>query len=647
MNLTADNVTRKLFFAACGWIFGLLLFYNFTVKTAAAVIIAVGFLTAVIFMRKLKFVCLMTVSACAALAFFSGFNALIKDKITELDGQEITIVGSVTDYSYIGSDTVRITVKGEIYGAGNATISFYTSDQSFDYYDKVTVTGEVKQIENTLSFSGEDYYQSLGIYLQGSGTAECEKSNECSNILLRSIKHFRDYTVNRIYAVCDSQSAAFLAATLCSDKSHISSQTKSDIYRAGLGHLFAVSGTHVVMLTAFLLPIFSRLFNSKRIRSFAMLIFIWNFAVFAGGSISVVRACIMTSVSLLSAFFNRESDSANSLGAAAILITLNCPYAITSVSFVMSFAASFAFGVISPALCKGRARSSATRTAVSYICVNTCTFPICAVFFSEISIVSALTNLLLIPLATLTLSLSYAFTITGSVFTPVIYIAQLLAELILKICSLVTASPISYIGTMNASLLVFIGIFTAAVLCLFAVKRPSKPKREILLCCEFYILLCAAAEIISMLPIDNTLLVYPDDDGYCAVILTDKYAIVFDMDNHANLSYTLAREIEAAHLSNAYVFISTEAPFTSCVYEDELSAKAIYFSPTYADEIDSIYLIAQRTADLGEYTVSFTDESFVITNETTEISLSSEKIIIGGKEYDASGFFDLSEFSLE
>ena len=66
-----------------------------------------------------------------------------------------------------------------------------------------------------------------------------------------------------------------------------------------------------------------------------------------GLSPSVVRACIMQIALLLAPLFRRDSDSFTSLGMALLVILLGNPFAAASVSFQLSFAATFGIVILS------------------------------------------------------------------------------------------------------------------------------------------------------------------------------------------------------------------------------------------------------------------------------------------------------------
>ena len=216
------------------------------------------------------------------------------------------------------------------------------------------------------------------------------------------------------------------------------------------------------------------------------------FAIFAGANVPVVRACIMLGISLTAVMFERESDSANSLGLAVFLVTLMDPYAVSSVSFLLSFTAAAAFGVLSPAVTEGRTEHPMIKLVISCICVNILTLPICAVSFDEVSVMSAVSNIVLIPLCSLCLYIAFLFTLTGGLIAPLILAADFVAGIVVKQCELAAASPYSYASTEHKWLLVTWGIAGTALFILCAAVKKRRPS-DLAKCSAAYVLICVLA----------------------------------------------------------------------------------------------------------------------------------------------------------
>lgn len=635
-------VTRKLFFFALGWVCGLLLFIIFGVKSLYITAIAEAAVSAIFFNKKYFYFALTVVTAALlACGYFNLYSKLRYEKLTAYGGKTVTLDGVVTDFDYING-SVRLTVRGRINGSRRATVTFYLADGNFDYYDRVSVKGKVEIPENTVSFDGEDYARSKGIYLQGSGRAECLENNGCSHYLLRSVKRLRDYTVRGIRLNCGEQSGTFLTAVLCSEKSKISAQTNAAIYRSGLGHLFAVSGTHVVIISCVIQLLLSRLVSSARIRSAALLTIIWGFAVFAGFSPSVVRACIMMSISQTAVFFRRQSDSANSLGAAAILLTLSCPFVITSVSFLLSFTAALAIGVFSPALCRGRIHTAKAKTLISYICINIFSMPLCAYFFSEISIISVFVNLLLIPICTAALALSFAYMITGSKLLFLIRTADLLADVILRICTFITKSKLSYIGTRYSKTLIIWGVIAIAAV-IFCTLKKEKKKCDITKITAVYLAVCIESVILGEIAVKDKIIIIPNKSSYAAIVISDSSAAVFDIGSKGKYAYTVNSILSRYNISDSNIFISDSAVYTSISYSDKLPQSLEFFSLTVGN--DKITQLKDET-EIDNLTVSPEENGYKISLSDSELVLTSDEICINGKSYPSEGFEWTSEILL-
>lgn len=599
-------VKRKLFIAALGWICGLLLFLTFGVRSVIMTSAASAAVIAVFSKNKnLKTAALIALSAVAACAYFSVYNTAVYKSAAKYDGKITRLNGTITDIEEYG-DSVMITVRGQFYGGGRAKVRYFVDNTDLDYYDNVTVASRVNIPENTLDFQSEDYLRSQGIFLEGGGRISvCTKTGGCSNRLLRAVKHLRDYTVSNIYASCGKRSGAFLTAILCSERSRVTAADKAAVYRSGLGHLFAVSGTHVVMICSILGAILSRFISSARVRSAITLAVVWGFAVFAGFSPSVLRACVMMSVSLVAPIFKRRADSANSLGLAALLITLQCPYALTSVSFLLSFTAAFAVGVAAPKICSGRVNGSIAKTFVSYICINVFSLPLCAYFFSEISIISVFANLILIPICTAALALSFIYMLFGCKLAFLIKTADILASLILKICSFATSSRYAYIGTKNEKTLVITGIFFIALIAVIALKN-KRAVSDIAAFVAAYVAGLAILSVVGQAPVKEKIITVSDD---AAVIIRNGQAFVFDMGSKGSHAYRINSLLCEYHVSDSYIFISAYSDAARADYEKYLSDPAVYFAQSSKGE--NIEPLGDGVVVEG-FAVSRTDDGFKV-----------------------------------
>ena len=114
-----------------------------------------------------------------------------------------------------------------------------------------------------------------------------------------------------------------------------------DDFRAtGTSHLLAISGLHVGILMALVLPMSARVFGRRRsLYLIVPLVAVWLYAVLAGLSPSVVRASIMGTVYLAALALGRPKSILPALGLAAAVMVAISPNILWSVSFQLSFAA--------------------------------------------------------------------------------------------------------------------------------------------------------------------------------------------------------------------------------------------------------------------------------------------------------------------
>ena len=113
-----------------------------------------------------------------------------------------------------------------------------------------------------------------------------------------------------------------------------------DFRKTGTSHLLAISGLHVGVLMALVLPMSARIFGRRRsLYLIAPLVAVWVYAVLAGLPPSVVRASIMGTVYLAALALGRPKSILPVLGLAAAVMVAVSPNILWSVSFQLSFAA--------------------------------------------------------------------------------------------------------------------------------------------------------------------------------------------------------------------------------------------------------------------------------------------------------------------
>ena len=190
---------------------------------------------------------------------------------------------------------------------------------------------------------------------------------------------------------------------------------KSAFTTLGISHLTAVSGLHLSVITGVLLFILKKFRVNKRISSVISILITIFYMMLADFSGSIVRAGIMLIVILCAEFFGMRGDSLNSLGIAVTVLCLN-PYAVCDIGAVLSVTCILAVVVVFPLFneklrakyidplnkTKGEILLDGLFNVLSgfytSVIVGAVTMPVCYVFFGSVSVISAVANIVAIPL---------------------------------------------------------------------------------------------------------------------------------------------------------------------------------------------------------------------------------------------------------
>ncbi len=250
------------------------------------------------------------------------------------------------------------------------------------------------------------------------------------------------------------EAGALLNAMLLGAREELSDSTRLDFQRAGVSHLLALSGLHIGILALLCDRLFWAFGADKRIRIAATLLLLLLYLMITGGSLSTVRAVLMILMLYLAFFCKETSDPLTSLCLAAALILLWQPYAIFSTSYQMTVLATFgilAFGraqhMLLSILPKRKGRVGfllrGVRAVLSSLLVTCCAglfvLPVQWITFGEMSVITPLSNIILIPLTTPFLVLGLGVLLLFPI-KPFALACELLGRLMLFISS-VLAKP--------------------------------------------------------------------------------------------------------------------------------------------------------------------------------------------------------------
>lgn len=296
---------------------------------------------------------------------------------------------------------------------------------------------------------------------------------------------FRDRLLRRYTDMGFSgQSYAVLAAMTLGDKSSLSDRLKEDYSVSGASHILALSGLHLGIIYAILSLIFLR--RRWQIASQVLILLaIWTYVFIVGMSASVVRSAVMITVYSFVSLLNRNKMSLNTLAVAAVVILIVNPLYLYDVGFQMSFAAVFFIILfyrpvlnLMPGCVMGIPviRQIWQMMSVS-LAAQIGVAPLIAFYFGRFSCYFLLTNIIVVPAATIIL---YGAVLMAALsFVP--YLQNLLSALLLKVVVLLN-SGVSFVAELPGAsidgiaigllqlVLIYVAIFSFSVLVVYAKK---------------------------------------------------------------------------------------------------------------------------------------------------------------------------------
>ena len=213
----------------------------------------------------------------------------------------------------------------------------------------------------------------------------------------------------------EGNALSLLAAFSVGEKRGFSQELKEVYSDAGVSHLLALSGLHLGLFYMVVVTLLGFAGGSRKwyiARELLALLLLWVFAFVAGLTPSIVRAAVLFSLVSVGRCLRRDSSSLNSLAFAAMVMLLFSPRLLFDISFQLSFSAVLAIILLTPWLrelfgCNKRGRLY--RSLVSLLAVSFSAqvgvLPFVWYYFGTFPLYFLFANLLLVPLATVLMTL--------------------------------------------------------------------------------------------------------------------------------------------------------------------------------------------------------------------------------------------------
>ncbi len=397
---------------------------------------------------------LLTISLCflfIALALMQSFFAIdrIRDKLSPL---------------YDSNVNATIHILGENYTtdfSASYTVSFSTGEQTFraileceypaDFSvgDKIAGTVTVRSAETY--FDLPNYYISRGIYVcLVSSTFDLKIVDQDQYTLSTHFQQINQKVSALFKKNLNTETAAFSSALMLGNKDLLEDSAIRDFRRTGLSHILAISGMHLSMIMVALEALLRACRMKKETRCILVFLIALFYLALTGFALSTVRAFVMMSLVYLAFLLRTNNDTVTSLFFALFLILLFSPISVRDVGLWLSFLAVLGLWVanqFTSQIIDQLYKNSFPKWGVKAITVPLssiiitvfATFFVCLpmwLFFSEISLISVLSNLLIAPLVSVFMMLSPLTLLQIPLLSPMLNtVQQTLCHGILKLVS--------------------------------------------------------------------------------------------------------------------------------------------------------------------------------------------------------------------
>jgi competence protein ComEC len=410
---------------------------------------------------------------------YQNFLSKIQNQeIKNFVGKEISIFGIVDDEPKIREKSIIFTIKTE---KGKILVKAGRYPE-LEYGEKIKITGILKEPETKDSFNWKNYLLKDGI-LAEMDFPEIDKTGKNFG---NPIKKFSISLKKKIEEVIKQNlpylHSALLKSLLFGEEQEIPFEWKEKLNQTGTRHIAAVSGMNITIISSLILS-FLLFLGLWRHHAFYLSIFLILFYVLMiGAPSSAIRAAIMGILYLTAQYFGRISSGERPVVFAATLMLFFNPLLLRyDIGFQLSFLAilgivyfyQFFFEKLKklPRLIK--------ESLASTLSAQIFTFPILIYNFGQISLISPLSNVLILPILPAITILGFIFSFFGIFFERVGYLLSFpcwfLLSYLLRVVDFCSKIPYSFLVLKVNPVFLLICYLILVSLAFYLNKKFSQP----------------------------------------------------------------------------------------------------------------------------------------------------------------------------
>jgi competence protein ComEC len=397
-----------------------------------------------------------------------------RSQLAELIGQSVTLVGVVADDPSVGESrqvTFKLGGLEEIDPSTRARLRALPESVTIYSYPVLLQRGHRVQAEGKLK--------------AGFGTAVASLSYPRLTALSSqqdALEQFRQRFFAGMRTALPEPGASFGLGLLVGIRALIPKDMQAELALVGLSHLVAVSGYNLTIIVAAVDRLLGRFGRGLALVSSLWLIA--GFLVVTGAGASIVRASLVSVLSLLASFYGRRFNPLTLILITAAATAAWNPVYLTDLGWLLSYLAFFGILVLAPALevRLGHPKLLIVRLLIESTAAQILTLPLIMYFFGQLSLVSPITNLIILPLVPLAMTTSFLAGLGGMLIPAfsgwLAWPAQLLLSFMIRLIDAFAALP--WAGTsdhlsLSAMIICYVVILALTMLLVRTNRRAGRP----------------------------------------------------------------------------------------------------------------------------------------------------------------------------
>lgn len=335
------------------------------------------------------------------------------------NGRTVTLTGVVTGEPDRRPRTTYLRVAAEQLAASDVLtrpvqgrvlvqIPVYTAA---DYGDRIQVVGRLEEPPVLQDFDYRAYLAQRGIHAVVRQAEVTVLAGHQASRLWEALYRFKARALAVVLTMLPEPEASLLSGILLGVESGIPAAVTEAFATTGTSHIVAISGFNLTIVAGIFLALAHRLVG-RRWEAPVALAGIWLYTALVGAGAAVVRAALMGSVAILARREERRVHGPTSLATAALVMLAANPWTLWDGGFQLSVAATAGLILYTEPLTQGFRRVLTRLTdparaerivgwlsdaLIVTLAAQVTTTPILVALFHRLSVVTLLTNLLILP----------------------------------------------------------------------------------------------------------------------------------------------------------------------------------------------------------------------------------------------------------